>query len=935
MNDHAHAPDLSALLRETGWLRALAQRMVADPDRASDLAQHAIAVAIERPPREEGGLRAWLRVVMRNLLRQELRGERRRAMRERIAARTEALPSTFEIVECIGVQRAVAGAVIELREPFRTAILLRFYQGLADREIAARLGVPVSTVSNRIARGVGLLRRRLQDQYPEDELRRMLGLVALPLGGGAGATTKSALDAAAPTAGGLARAVAVPAAIAAILASGRDGSTPDPGVAPKDALVFAKAIRGGSPAANPPPAILATRAAAEASPSDAVSPAPSGAANAAAGDELPAQDRAALVLLEEARLLSRRVRELVWPGFDLEAIPIALYAPGRCAYLAHHSSPPPDYRELEASPLSCPVLLGPVAPAMNANTSGAFAGKVCAFAALDNVAAGGRADASGVALLLHECAHAFQERAPDGGKARWPSENSALVATYPVESAENNAWARIEGALLRAALEAADEAALASGVRDFLAVRRHRQGRFAPEYAEYEAHLELNEGLADYFALRALLAAGDGYAPHPAAAELGLASSEFGPGGSHYAQFLVNLAQMNVGGRGAERRRFYLTGAAQGLLLDRLDPGWKHELERSGTPLQDLLARALAASGGVDAGKAPDALEIGARQRVDELLREETEAAAALVAARRARIAKALEVGGRVLVLDLSRAGGAGRVLSFDPMNLIAVDGSLRLHTRMLNLGFDGGRAAFTRPVVQGISRGAAVCALAGDARVECGGETWTAADDDPGPLDLHGATRVRANGVELDASAACVLVEEDLVLVAAGAAADETPDAQPWREWIESLRAYERQPLPIPRFRLADLEGRTIEQPDPRRRPAVLVIFSAAGWATPSNRLARELLEGTARAEAAAAGGRLLLVASQCTPAELERFLGATADRSDVLHDPDRALAQRLGVETYPTAVYLDPDGRIESTVTGYAPRRAEEIVARLRRER
>ena len=42
-------------------------------------------------------------------------------------------------------------------------ILLRFFEGLAPREIAANLGVPAETARSRVQRGVAVLRAQLDD----------------------------------------------------------------------------------------------------------------------------------------------------------------------------------------------------------------------------------------------------------------------------------------------------------------------------------------------------------------------------------------------------------------------------------------------------------------------------------------------------------------------------------------------------------------------------------------------------------------------------------------------------------------------------------------------------------------------------------------------------------------------------------------------------
>ena len=74
--DMDESPTLAAeaLLVHAGWMRALARRLVVDPDRADDVVQQSFVAALERPSRHTGNLPAWLRRVVTNRARQEGRG---------------------------------------------------------------------------------------------------------------------------------------------------------------------------------------------------------------------------------------------------------------------------------------------------------------------------------------------------------------------------------------------------------------------------------------------------------------------------------------------------------------------------------------------------------------------------------------------------------------------------------------------------------------------------------------------------------------------------------------------------------------------------------------------------------------------------------------------------------------------------------------------
>ena len=152
---------LELLLAHAAWIRSLARELVLDPDLAEEIEQRTFVAALSHSPRSGVPFSSWLSSVVRNFARQHHRSKDRRATHEERAARPEALPSTDDVVERAAVQRALVEAVMELDEPVRSTVLLRFYDGLPPRDVARRMDVPVETVRARTARGLALLRERL------------------------------------------------------------------------------------------------------------------------------------------------------------------------------------------------------------------------------------------------------------------------------------------------------------------------------------------------------------------------------------------------------------------------------------------------------------------------------------------------------------------------------------------------------------------------------------------------------------------------------------------------------------------------------------------------------------------------------------------------------------------------------------------------------
>ena len=183
-----------SLLGRTGWLKSMAMGLVSDEDRADDIVQDTLLAAVEgpRPPRLSGG---WLARVVRNLSYKSHRSEHRRRRRETRGARPEVVGTTpADLVERAEMQGRIAAAVVALAEPYRTTVLLRFFEDLPPREIARRQRVPVATVGTRLTRALAILRRSLDREYGERPAWRAL---LLPLAGG-GAALAAGEAAAAP-----------------------------------------------------------------------------------------------------------------------------------------------------------------------------------------------------------------------------------------------------------------------------------------------------------------------------------------------------------------------------------------------------------------------------------------------------------------------------------------------------------------------------------------------------------------------------------------------------------------------------------------------------------------------------------------------------------------------------------------------------------------
>ena len=149
---------LEELLHHESFLRFLARRLLRDAARADDVVQETWLAVLHSNKSPSEIHRGWLAGVLRNLARRKLREERRRTRREQLVARphlTDAAPPTLDAEE---LRVRLAKLVLALPAHYSEALLLRYYEGLEPAQIAARTGVPASTVRTRIQRGLARIR---------------------------------------------------------------------------------------------------------------------------------------------------------------------------------------------------------------------------------------------------------------------------------------------------------------------------------------------------------------------------------------------------------------------------------------------------------------------------------------------------------------------------------------------------------------------------------------------------------------------------------------------------------------------------------------------------------------------------------------------------------------------------------------------------------
>jgi len=249
--------------------------------------------------------------------------------------------------------------------------------------------------------------------------------------------------------------------------------------------------------------------------------------------------------------------------------------------------------------------------------------------------------------------------------ARHPSfrPNELARYVYPVDDVENLGRLIAEDEALARAIEAQPLADAAGWAAAALGIRRDRVSTLAEDVRAYETSLEMMEGTANYVARVSV--------------------------GEPASRTVERLRAP----RPAEeiRWRFYDTGAALCLLLDRLSPGWQARSDRQpALTIVELMGEALRARGVAAAGF-PEA--------ETELFQARAAATIADLGVRRQRLRAELgeRRGGRVVV-EIAAGAEPLRVQRFDPINLMVLDAGAIAHANYLSLSGPQGSVELTNP---------------------------------------------------------------------------------------------------------------------------------------------------------------------------------------------------------------------------------------------
>lgn len=258
-------------------------------------------------------------------------------------------------------------------------------------------------------------------------------------------------------------------------------------------------------------------------------------------------------------------------------------------------------------------------------------------------------------ILFHEIFHLFS-------KPLHPTwmPNEMWRYSYPMDDLDNYRLLLLEEEALARAVESESDETAASWAATALAIRTDRQAKLSEEHRTYETALELQEGTAVYMGR----------------STIGIAS---------------NMERLRED-RGPEgiRWRCYETGAAVAVILDRLMPSWKMELDaKPETTFAELLKAAVAAADVTAASfSSKELAEIEAR----------ADGAISELAAERAGLYEDFNRRGKKVIVRPADKGERLESDGFDPMAVEILDNGDALQAHLLIASHPRGSVRFTNP---------------------------------------------------------------------------------------------------------------------------------------------------------------------------------------------------------------------------------------------
>lgn len=320
----------------------------------------------------------------------------------------------------------------------------------------------------------------------------------------------------------------------------------------------------------------------------------SSVARAKAPAALPPAVVSELKVLEETYVLLDQVADKVWPGWTgYREWPFKFEFEDGLRILVGHPNPPKEFEPVEglrignstvavdrtrvtALPLNGPFSGGGGLGSFGMNAAGAPVAVINISLRMVKPADAAKAAEDGslttenkVLIYLHELFHEFQKKF-----------NRTMYGNLMYNpDTEYATWSNIEGIALERAYAETDAAAARERVKDFLVARALKRRSMTDQQRNQESSDDFMEGTANYVMVRALevIKAG-GFRPKLTAAE-DLGYHGFAEADRMLAQYRDRLKKA-ASRHEDPKQKCYDYGCFQGLLCERLIPGWQARVEK-------------------------------------------------------------------------------------------------------------------------------------------------------------------------------------------------------------------------------------------------------------------------------------------------------------------------------------------------------------------
>jgi len=294
-------------------------------------------------------------------------------------------------------------------------------------------------------------------------------------------------------------------------------------------------------------------------------------------EQLSADDA---IRLREFYRLATRIQDQIWPKWSATPVPLLLVT-ANTEFLTHHPKPPADFKpignDIYACPRQFPINLLATFPAFGPPW-------VIVIGEPENTTA--KTSTPWLITAMHEHFHQLQGAQPgylqgvkDLGLSRGDTSGMWMLNyPFPYEKPEIvRSFGDLRDLLLNAVNEA-DPKKFARLAQQYRQVRKQFFTQLAADDARYFSFQLWYEGVARYTQIKVAEAAGAQYHATVEYAALPDYESFASYGAKARAETLNELKQADIARW--KRTVVYSFGATEGLLLDRMNPGWKAEYFR-------------------------------------------------------------------------------------------------------------------------------------------------------------------------------------------------------------------------------------------------------------------------------------------------------------------------------------------------------------------